>query len=197
MLYDIEGMNEEKRRCGWCNMNNPLYVKYHDEERGRLNLDEHHLFELLVLESFQAGLSWECILNKRESFRKAFDNFDVLKVASYKEDKIKELMINPGIIRNQRKIEAAINNAEKFIEIEKTFGSFKDYLLSFSKGKIYREVGLTKSALSDEISCDLKKRGFKFLGTTIIYSYLQAIGIINSHEPECFCYVENLDKILK
>lgn len=176
------------KRCKWCNLDNPIYVKYHDEEWGHPNFSQRYLFEMLVLESFQAGLSWECILNKRESFRDCFDHFDVFSVASYDEEKIASLLVNSKIVRNRLKIKAAITNALIFLEIEKEFGSFKDYLFSFSKGKTFYDFTSTKSELSDEISNDLKKRGMKFVGTTIIYSYLQAIGIINSHEPDCFLY---------
>ena len=148
----------------------------------------HHLVRAWHINHFQAGLSWECILNKRESFRECFDHFDVFSVASYDEEKIASLLVNSKIVRNRLKIKAAITNALIFLEIEKEFGSFKDYLFSFSKGKTFYDFTSTKSELSDEISNDLKKRGMKFVGTTIIYSYLQAIGIINSHEPDCFLY---------
>lgn len=178
-------------RCKWCNLNNHLYVKYHDEEWGVLNNDEHYLYEMLILESFQAGLSWECVLNKREAFRTAYDNFDIDKVIKYDEDKINELICNKNIIRNKLKIRASINNSIIFKNIEKEFGSFYSYLLSFSNNKIIYEYDKTTNKLSDDISRDLIKRGMKFVGSTIIYSYLQAIGLINSHFKECFLYRGN------
>ena len=176
-----------KKRCPWCNLDNPLYIKYHDEEWGILNLDEKHLFEMLILEMFQAGLSWECILNKRESFRVSYDNFDLDKVCSYDEDKILELLNNKNIVRNKLKIKASINNAIIFKKIKEEYGSFANYLKSFNDKIIY-EYDKTTNDLSDIISNDLKKRGMKFVGSTIIYSYLQAIGIINSHFKECYLY---------
>ena len=169
-------------RCKWCNLNNHLYVKYNDE---------HYLYEMLILESFQAGLSWECVLNKREAFRTAYDNFDIDKVIKYDEDKINELICNKNIIRNKLKIRASINNSIIFKNIEKEFGSFYSYLLSFSNNKIIYEYDKTTNKLSDDISRDLIKRGMKFVGSTIIYSYLQAIGLINSHFKECFLYRGN------
>lgn len=179
---------ENKSRCRWCNLLNDLYVEYHDEEWGTPIYDDYKLFELLILESFQAGLSWECILNKREYFRRAFDNFDYNKVSSYNDDKIKELLNNENIIRNRLKINAAINNSKIFISIQKEYESFSNYIWSFTKNKTIYEIGKTKSDLSDIISNDLKKRGMKFVGTTIIYSYLQAIGVIYSHEEGCYLY---------
>ena len=175
-------------RCKWCNLKNPTYVIYHDNEWCKLNLDEQYLYEMLILESFQAGLSWECILNKRESFRKAFDNFDINKISNYSEEKIKELLKNEDIIRNKLKIKATINNSKIFKEIQKEYKSFKKYLESFTKNQIFYEVNRTTSSLSDEISKDLYSRGMHFVGSTIIYSYLQAIGIIYSHDKECFLY---------
>lgn len=177
------------RRCKWVNLDNELYVKYHDEEWGIPKYDDKILFEFLILEMFQAGLSWETILKKRENFRLAFDDFDVLKVASYKEDKVDELMHNPGIIRNIRKIKASINNAIIFIKIAKEKKSFSNYIWSFTNNKVIKnKISMTNSTLSDQISKDLKKRGMSFVGTTIIYSYLQAIGVINDHEQDCFLY---------
>ena len=177
-----------KTRCSWCNMNNPLYVEYHDREWGVPNFEEGYLFEMLILESFQAGLSWECVLNKRESFRTAFDGFDPAKIACYDQAKINELMCNPNIIRNRRKIEAAVNNSRVFLAIAREWGSFGSYLESFSHGKTVYECGKTTNALSDALSKDLKKRGMKFAGSTIIYSYLQAIGVIYSHDKDCYLY---------
>ncbi len=175
-------------RCSWCNLNNPKYVKYHDEEWGVLNLDDNYLFEMLILEMFQAGLSWECILNKREDFKKAYNNFDFYKVALYTKEKINELVNNKAIIRNKLKIKASINNAKIFINIKREFGSFHNYLKTFTNDNIIYEFDKISSKLSDDISYDLKKRGMKFIGTTIVYSYLQAIGLINSHERTCFMY---------
>lgn len=175
-------------RCKWCNLNNPLYVRYHDNEWGILNTSDKYLFEMLILESFQAGLSWECVLNKRQAFKKAYDNFNINKVIKYDEDKVDELLNNKDIIRNKLKIKSSINNAIIFKSIVKEYGSFYDYLKSFTKGKIYYETNITTSPLSDRISKDLYKQGMRFVGSTIIYSYLQAIGIINSHEKSCFKY---------
>ena len=181
----------DKNRCKWCNLNKPLYIKYHDKEWGIPNFNDKYLFEMLVLESFQAGLSWECVLNKREDFRKNYDDFDIDKVINYDEKKINELLENKSIIRNKLKIKASINNAKIFEEIKKEYGSFYIYLKTFTKDKIWYETGKTKSKLSDDISNDLIKRGMKFVGSTIIYSYLQAIGVIYSHDEECFMYHNN------
>lgn len=175
-------------RCSWCNLNNPLYVKYHDEQWGEQNFNDQYLFEMLILESFQAGLSWECILNKREAFKKAYDNFDVDKVANYNQAKINELIKDKNIIRNKLKIKASIKNAKIFKNIIKEYGSFKNYLDTFTNGTIFYEIGKTSSPLSDAISKDLKKKGMSFVGTTIIYAYLQAIGVIYAHEKHCFKY---------
>ena len=176
------------KRCFWVNEDNPLYVKYHDEEWGTPVYDDNKLFEMLLLESFQAGLSWECILNKREAFKEAFDYFNYKKISNYDDEKIEDLMQNKGIIRNRRKITAAIKNAQIFMSIQKEYNTFSKYLWHFTEEKIIYEYNKTTSSLSDEISKDLYKRGMRFVGSTIIYSYLQAIGIINSHEPGCFCY---------
>lgn len=177
-----------KKRCAWCNLKNQKYVEYHDNEWGVANFDDKYLFEMLILESFQAGLSWECVLNKRDSFRQAYDNFDLEKVCNYDEKKKQELISNAEIIRNKLKVNASINNAKIFRDIKNEFGTFYNYLKTFTNGETYYEVGLTSSELSDKISKDLKKRGMKFVGTTIIYSYLQAIGIINSHDKDCFMH---------
>lgn len=173
-------------RCSWVN-SNPLYIKYHDEEWGVASYDDRYLFEMLVLESFQAGLSWECILNKRENFRKAFDNFDYKIIAEYDDAKIIELLNDRSIIRNRLKINAAINNAKVFMNIQKEFGSFSNYIWKFTNYKqIVHNIVITSNSLSDRISLDLKKRGMKFVGTTIIYSYLQAIGVVYDHDKNCF-----------
>lgn len=177
-----------KKRCAWCNLKNQKYVEYHDNEWGVANFDDKYLFEMLILESFQAGLSWECVLNKRDSFRQAYDNFNLEKVCNYDEKKKQELISNAEIIRNKLKVNASINNAKIFRDIKNEFGTFYNYLKTFTNGETYYEVGLTSSELSDKISKDLKKRGMKFVGTTIIYSYLQAVGIINSHDKDCFMY---------
>lgn len=173
------------KRCFWCNEKNTLYIKYHDEEWRKLNLKEEYLFEMLILESFQAGLSWECVLNKRENFRKALDDFDVDKIVLYDENKIEELRKNEGIIRNRLKIKATINNAKIFKEIQKEYTSFESYLRTFWDGKIIYDCTSTTSFLSEAISKDLYKRGMRFVGSTIIQSYLQAIGIINAHDLDC------------
>ncbi len=177
-----------KKRCKWCNLKNPLYVKYHDDEWCVPNFDDEYLYEMLILESFQAGLSWECVLNKRESFRKAYDNFDINKVVSYDETKITELLNNKDIIRNKRKINASINNSKIFKEIVCEFGSFHNYLRTFTKDKTFYETDKTTSDLSDAISKDLRNRGMTFVGSVIIYSYLQAIGVIYSHDKDCYLY---------
>lgn len=176
------------KRCKWCNLKNPKYIEYHDNEWGVPAYDDKYLYEMIILESFQAGLSWECVLNKREEFRKAFDNFDIDKVCNYDEKKIQELLKNENIIRNKLKINAAINNSKIFKAIQKEHKTFSNYIWSFTNNKIIYEVDKTSSELSDTISNDLQKRGMKFVGTTIIYSYLQAIGVIYSHERECFMY---------
>ncbi len=177
----------ERNRCKWVNLKNPLYVKYHDEEWGKVEKDDQKLFELLILESFQAGLSWECILNKRENFKKAMDNFDLNKIIHYDEKKIQDLLKDKKIIRNSLKIKAMIQNAKIFQKIQHEWGSFSNYLWSFNENRIVYETNKTRSELSDKISSDLQKKGMKFVGTVIIYSYLQAIGMINSHEEGCFC----------
>lgn len=177
-------------RCKWCNLKNPLYVEYHDEEWGVPEYEDAKLFELLILESFQAGLSWECVLNKRAAFREAFDGFDLEKVCGYGEERIEELLQNKNLIRNRLKMKAAVNNAKIFREIQMEYGTFANYLWHFTDGAVVFETGKTSSELSDQVSKNLKKRGMKFVGTTIIYSYLQAAGIINSHEEECFLHRE-------
>ncbi|MBE6500130.1 MAG: DNA-3-methyladenine glycosylase I [Methanobrevibacter thaueri] len=176
-----------KNRCTWVS-EEEVYIKYHDEEWGVPTHNDRELFELLVLESFQAGLSWITILKKRDHFKKAFDDFDVVKVSKYDEKKVNELLENKNIIRHKGKITSAINNAQVFIEIQNEFGSFDEYIWSFNDGEIIKSEFLTESELSKNISKDLKKRGMKFVGPTIIYSYLEAIGIIDNHQKECFKY---------
>ncbi|MBQ8132308.1 MAG: DNA-3-methyladenine glycosylase I [Bacilli bacterium] len=179
------------KRCSWVNLNNPRYVSYHDHEWCKPSYDDAYLFEMLLLESFQAGLSWECILNKRDAFRDAFDQFDYHKIACYDEEKIQELMNNPLIVRNRLKISATIMNAKVFLKIQEEYGSFSQYIWSFTNYEVIyhknNEV-IVSNELSDQISDDLKKRGMKFVGTTIIYSYLQAIGVVNDHEKECYLF---------
>ena len=175
-----------RSRCFWANPKNERYIRYDDEEWGQPVYDDKKLFEMLILESFQAGLSWECVLNKREAFREAFDGFDLKKVCGYQEEQVERLMQNKEIIRNRRKITAAIKNANIFLEIQKEFGSFSDYLWHFTGHEIIYETGKTTSELSDTVSADLYKRGMRFVGSTIIYSYLQAVGIIYSHEDGCY-----------
>ena len=181
-------------RCNWCG-NDPLYVKYHDEEWGvPVHSDKKH-FEFLVLESAQAGLSWITILRKRENYRKAYDDFDYVKVSQYDNEKIADLIQNPGIIRNKLKIAASVNNALMFIKIQEEFGSFDAYIWAFVDNKPLinhwdnTEIVPATSDLSDVVSKDLKKRGFKFLGSTITYAHLQATGIINDHVASCFKYI--------
>ena len=178
----------EKNRCKWCNMHNLLYIKYHDEEWCQPQFDDKYLLEMLILESFQAGLSWECVLNKREDFRKAYDNFDIDKICEFDENKINELISNEKIIRNKLKIKASINNAKIFKNIQNEYGTFHNYLKTFTQDKTVYETDKTTSNLSDKISKDLQQKGMKFVGSTIIYSYLQAIGVIYSHDEECFLY---------
>ena len=172
-------------RCKWCNEKNKKYVEYHDKEWGILNTEDKYLFEMLILESFQAGLSWECVLNKREAFRKSYDNFAIDKIINYDDKKIEELINNKDIIRNKLKIMASINNAKIFKQISEEYKGFYNYLKTFTKGDVIYENDKTTSNLSDNISQDLQKRGMKFVGSTIIYSYLQAIGVINSHDDTC------------
>ena len=174
------------KRCSWCNLNNPKYITYHDNEWGILNKDDAYLFEMLILESFQAGLSWECVLNKRDDFKLAYDNFDLDKVINYDLKKINELLNNEKLIRNKLKIKASINNAKIFKQIKDEYNGFYNYLKLFVSEIIYENDKVTND-ISDKISKDLKKRGMTFVGSTIIYSYLQAIGLINSHENDCFC----------
>ena len=176
-----------KMRCYWANPKNERYICYHDEEWGVPVHDDQKLLEMLILECFQAGLSWECVLNKRDAFRKAFDGFDLEKICAYHEDKLEMLRNNPEIIRNRLKIQAAVINAQAFCKIQKEYGSFSEYLWHWTDGRVIQETGKTSSELSDTISKDLKKYGMKFAGTTVVYAYLQAIGVIWSHENECFC----------
>lgn len=183
------------KRCGWCE-GDPLYVAYHDNEWGVPVRDDATLFEFLVLETFQAGLSWITILRKRENFRKAFDNFDYKKIATYNQDKIHSLLRDAGIIRNRLKIKATVSNAQAFLNVQQDFGTFSDYIWGFVNGKPiknrvknYKEAP-AKTALSDTLSKDLKERGFKFVGSTVVYAHMQATGMVNDHEISCFRYDE-------
>ena len=184
-----------KHKCGWC-AGDELYEAYHDNEWGVPVHDDHQLFEFLILETFQAGLSWITILRKRENFREAFDFFDYKKIANYNEDKKEELLQNAGIIRNKLKVKSAITNAQAFIEIQKEFGSFSKYIWAFVDGKtiknkvrVYKEAA-PNTPISDALSKDLKKRGFKFVGSTVMYAFMQATGMVNDHEVGCFRYDE-------
>jgi len=183
-------MNELKR-CGWC-VGDPLYEAYHDKEWGVPVYDDETLFEFLVLETFQAGLSWITILRKRENFREAFDDFDYKKIAEYPEEKIQQLLLNAGIIRNKLKVRATVTNARAFMKLQEEFGSFSNYIWEFVDHKpINNSVQDYKKApptteISDKLSKDLKKRGFKFVGSTVIYAHMQATGMVNDHEEDCF-----------
>ena len=181
-------------RCRWCNLANPLYIRYHDEEWGVPCHIDHDLYELLILESFQAGLSWETVLNKRERFRTAYDGFDLDKVCAYDEEKVAQLLADKGIIRNRLKIRSSIRNSCVYRDIQKQYGSFDAYIWGWTDGEILYESdpAVTKSPLSDAISEDLKKRGMTFVGSTIVYAYLQAIGIINAHGDGCWLHADKL-----
>ena len=183
-------MTKEPQRCHWCNLRNPLYVDYHDHEWGVPEHDDHHLFELLLLECFQAGLSWECVLNKREAFRRAFAGFDPVAVSQFDQTRQEQLAQDATIIRNRLKIKAAVTNAQVFLRIQAEYGTFATYLWGFTNGHTLYETGLATSPLSDLVSRDLYRRGMRFVGSTIVYSYLQAAGIINSHEPGCFLHAK-------
>ncbi len=184
---------ETKKRCYWVNPQNELYCRYHDEEWGTPIRDDQTMYELFLLETFQAGLSWITILRKREAFRAAFDSFDVKKVAAYGEEKIGQLLQDAAIIRSRGKIAGAIANAKIVLELQKEFGSFCNYLWNFSDGKvvIQKEGGYrTTSPISDRMSADMKKRGMRYVGSVTIYSFLQAAGLVNDHEKSCYRYDE-------
>ncbi|SEE27080.1 DNA-3-methyladenine glycosylase I [Tenacibaculum sp. MAR_2010_89] len=184
-----------KNRCFWVS-NAPLYIEYHDNEWGVPVYDDDKLFEFLILETFQAGLSWITVLKKRENFRIAFDNFDYKKIAHYSENKYEELLQNAGIIRNKLKIKATISNAKAFMKIQEEFGTFSKYIWGFTNGVPIKNVFNKRedvpatTDLSDKISKDLKKRGFKFVGSTVIYAHMQATGMVNDHTTDCFRYHE-------
>lgn len=182
-----------KTRCQWCG-SDPLYVEYHDKEWGIPVHDDRKLFEMLILEGAQAGLSWITILRKRENYRKAFSGFDPVKISKYDSNKINSLLLNEGIVRNRLKINAAVINAKAFLVVQKEFGSFDKYIWQFTGGKplvnhfkALKELP-AKTAESDAMSKDLKKRGFKFVGSTICYAFMQAVGIVNDHTTDCFRY---------
>ena len=186
----------DKQRCGWVPLNKPFYVKYHDEEWGVPVREDRLMFEFLILETFQAGLSWEIVLNKRENFRKAFDDFDMGKISEYDEQKILELQIDKGIIRNKLKIRAAVNNAQKCLELMEKHRSFSNYLWNFVGGqpivnrwKSVNEIP-PKTSLSDEISAEMKTLGFKFFGSTVCYAHMQAVGMVNDHTIDCYRYMQ-------
>lgn len=186
MMYDYV-----MKRCFWVDEKSEIYVKYHDEEWGVPKYDDRDLFELLVLELFQAGLSWLTVLKKRSAFKEAFDNFDVEKVARYSDDKVQKLLNNSNIIRSKSKIKSAINNAKIFINIQKEYGSFSNYIWGYTNNKVIKNTTgqvIVSSELSDIISKDLRKRGMKYVGTVIVYSYLQAIGVVDDHDKTCFKY---------
>lgn len=195
MKNNHQNKTMNKIRCDWAG-NDPDYIHYHDREWGVPVYDDHRLFEFLLLEGFQAGLSWITILKKRENFRRAFDGFDYKLIARYNEEKIQSLLENQGIIRNRLKVRAAVSNAQAFMKVQKEFGSFSAYLWNFVGGTVQvnhwqniKEVPATTS-MSDALSKDLKKRGFKFVGSTIVYSFLQACGMVNDHLVECFRHKE-------
>lgn len=190
----VENNADNKVRCEWVNGGNQLYHDYHDKEWGVPVHDDRTLFEFLTLEAAQAGLSWATILNKREGYRKAFDNFNIEKVAKYSDKKIAKLLENPDIVRNKLKVNATVVNARKILEVQKEFGSFDAYIWQFVDGKTIQNKCKSlkdvpgSTPLSDEMSKVLKKRGFKFIGTTICYAFMQAVGMVNDHTVDCFCF---------
>lgn len=187
------------QRCNWGKLEtSELYLHYHDHEWGVPSHEDSHLFELFILESFHCGLSWLLILTKRENFRVAFDQFDPHKIAAYTEEKVEELMLNEGIVRNKAKILATIQNAKAYLRVVEEFGSFSNYLWGFTNNKVqYHPFDgvTTKNELSDRVSKDLKKRGFKFMGTVTCYSYLEAVGIMNNHANYCYKYCKEEDRL--
>ena len=188
------------QRCGWCE-GDELYEAYLDNEWGVPVYEDDTIFEFLILETFQAGLSWITVLRKRENFREAFDDFDYKKIANYSEEKIQELLQNPGIIRNKLKVRATVTNAQNFIKIQKEYGSFSEYIWNFVNNKpVQNEVKDYKKAppttdISDKLSKDLKKKGFKFVGSTVMYAHMQATGMVNDHEVSCFRHKEVKDLV--
>lgn len=192
---EIQKMSRQIKRCKWAGKD-PLYIEYHDKQWGVPVYEDAKIFEFLLLETFQAGLSWITILRRRENFRTAFDNFDFQEIANYSDEKLEDLRKDAGIIRNRLKIKAAKSNAIAFMEVQKEFGTFSKYIWSFLDGKPIKNAFKTMSELpantplSDKISADLKKRGFKFVGSTIVYAHMQAMGIVNDHTTDCFRYNE-------
>ncbi len=186
------------QRCNWPGLlKSQTYIDYHDKEWGVASKDDAHLFEMFILESFHCGLSWLLILNKREAFRKAFDNFDPHKISEYDDEKISELLLNTDIVRNKAKIVATVANAKAYLKVVEEFGSFSNYLWGFTDNKVLYfpfDGKTTKNELSDRVSKDLKKRGFKFMGTVTCFSYLEAVGIMNDHSPDCYLYVKEEDR---
>ena len=183
------GTKDPVKRCSWAK--GDMMIHYHDTEWGVPSRDDNYLYEMLLLEAFQAGLSWHVVLSKRENFRKAFDGFDPHKIAAYGEDKIAELLLDPGLIRSRSKIEAAVLNARCFLKIQQEFGSFIAYLDTFTGGEVIQNTTgevITASPLSDALSRDLRVRGMKYMGSVTVYSYLQAVGVIDDHMPECFMH---------
>lgn len=187
-------MKTEKKRCWWAGTTDPDYIRYHDKEWGRPVHDDGLLFEMLILEGAQAGLSWSTILHKRANYQRAFVHFEPKKVARFDAARRAELMLDAGIVRNRLKIDSTVTNAQAFLEVQREFGSFDRYLWAFVEGKPVingptRRTGIpARTELSDRISKDLKKRGFRFVGTTILYAYLQAVGVVNDHTRDCFLY---------
>jgi len=184
---------DDKHRCEWCS-EDPLYIQYHDQEWGVPSFDDRHLFEMLILEGAQAGLSWITVLKKRDNYRKAFDKFDAQKMARYSQAKVEKLLQNPGIIRNRLKVNAAVVNAQVYLDVLDEYKSFSDYIWRFVDGKpiinhwsSLKQLPVTTTQ-SDAMSKDLKKRGFKFIGSTICYAYMQAVGMVNDHTRQCFRY---------
>jgi len=192
---EIQKMSRQIKRCKWAGKD-PLYIEYHDKQWGVPIYEDAKIFEFLLLETFQAGLSWITILRRRENFRTAFDNFDFQEIANYSDEKLEDLRKDAGIIRNRLKIKAAKSNAIAFMEVQKEFGTFSKYIWSFLDGKPIKNAFKAMSELpantplSDKISADLKKRGFKFVGSTIVYAHMQAMGIVNDHTTDCFRYNE-------
>lgn len=189
-------LKNSKQRCGWVPENGALYQAYHDEEWGVPVYDDQTIFEFLVLESAQAGLSWIMVLRKRENYREAFAGFDPEKIANFTARDVTRLLNNPGIIRNRRKIESTINNARRFLEVQKEFDSFSNYIWGFVGGKprknqwkLLKDLPVTTD-MAVALSKDLKKRGFKFLGPTVVYAHMQATGMVNDHTTDCFLYKE-------
>ncbi len=185
-------MPKSKKRCPWVNLTNELYVEYHDKEWGRPVHDDHVLFEFLILEGAQAGLSWETVLKKRENYRRSFAGFDPRKVSKFTSAQLKKILKDPGVIRHEGKILSAQSNAVAFLTVQKEFGSFDKYVWGFVGGKpLRRKTGgigtfVSRTEVSDALAKDLKKRGFKFVGTTIMYAYMQAVGLTNDHSVNCF-----------